>query len=443
MNAERNDRKPIDPTWAWEPFEPQARHPWTLALAGHLFRRAAFGATWKELERALDEGPLRSVDRLLRPEPDTEAFAERFDDYELAASRGDSVDGLRSWWLRRMIETPDPLREKMTLFWHGHFSADASRCKEARTMQRHVALLREHALGSYRTLLEEASRDPALLLTLGHERSRRARPQDGFARALLDAFTVGPDHFAESDVAEAARAFTGYFVLRERFRFVEREHDGGEKRILGKRGSFSGKEAVEVALTHRATPRNIARKIYRYLVSETADPSDALIAPLADLFAKDHDVGALVERILKSNLFFSEHALRQRIKDPVELAVGTVRAFEGTVATKALARDLDRLGMSLLHPPTEKGWIGGRHWIDRVRLGRRHALTVALLSTGGRYGGKLDPEGLCARNGRGDVAQVFLRSLLLHDDSGEAAAAAGSARSAAHSLVILSEYQLA
>jgi len=435
-------RDGIDPAWAWTPYEPDERRPWTLQRAGHLLRRAAFGATWNELARALEEGPRRTVDRLLRPEGEVDAFAEQFDEYEVAATGGGDSDGVRTWWLRRMIETPDTLREKLTLFWHGHFAADASRCKEARTMQQHVTLLRRHALGSYRSMLEEAAHDPAVLLTLGHYESRRARPQDGFARALLGAFTVGPDHFAEADVAEAARAFTGTFVLREQFRFVEREHDRGEKEILGCTGAFTGEEAVAVALEHRATPRNLARKLFRHFVSEAEEPGEELIVPLADAFAKDHDVGRLVETILRSNLFFSEIAYRQRIKDPVELAIGLVRGFEGMVATKALARDLDRLGMSLLHPPTERGWVGGRHWLDRVRLGRRHELALALLDEAGHYAGKLDPEKLAREHGRADAAGALLRSLLLQDDltSQESSPAA---RRAARTLVTLPEFQLA
>lgn len=432
----------IDPAWAWKPYWPDRQRPWTLALAGHLFRRAAFGASWRELERALAEGPGRTVDRLLRPGGEAEAFAERFDEYEVADSGGGASDGVRTWWLRRMIETPDPLRERMTLFWHGHFAAEASRCKEARTMQRHVALLRRHALGSYRALLQEASHDTAVLLTVGHDQSRKAQPQEGFARALLEAFTVGPGHYSEMDLAEAARAFTGIFVLRERFRFITREHDRGMKKILGRTGTFTGEEAVAVALEHHAAPRNIARKLYRLFVTEVQEPDDELIAPLADLFAKDHDAGKLVETILRSNLFFSEHACRQRIKNPVELAVGIVRAFEGMVSTGKLARDIDRLGMSLLHPPTERGWIGGRHWIDCVRLGRRHELAEALLGEGGRYGGKLDPKGLARRHGYADSAGAFLRSLLLQDDH-VGGTLPVSPRSAARSLVTLPEFQLA
>jgi len=438
----RPRRTEIDPAWAWEPYEPGDRRPWTPALAGHLYRRAGFGATSSELDRARVEGPRRTLDRLLRPEGDHAAFARRFDEYERSATGGGPSDGVRAWWLRRMIETPHPLLEKMTLFWHGRFAASASRVKEARTVQRHVALLRRHALGSYRSLLEEVSRDPALLLTVGAGENRRAAPRPGFARGLRERFTVGPGHFGEEDVREAARAFTGDFVRRERFRFVPREHDEGTKRILGRSGAFTRDDALAIALEHRAASRNLTRDLYRFLVSEAEEPSPALVAPLADSFAQDHDTARLVETMLRSNLFFSEHAVRRRIKSPVELAVGIVRGLEGMVATTTLARDLARLGCDLLHPPTLAGWAGGRHWIDRVSLGRRHALAAALLNGSGRYGGKLDPGARAGERGSAGAVGGFLRALFL-----QGGAAAGDpppdARRAVRALVVLPEFQLA
>ena len=142
-----------DPGWAWAPYAPEAQRPWNLALAAHLYRRATFGAGWGELQQALSDGPQRTVDKLLRPPADVEAFNRRYDESENAAAG--SVDGLRAWWLRRMMETPHPLLEKMTLFWHSYFAVNAGPVNNPGLMRDYVRLLRSHALGSFDSLLQD------------------------------------------------------------------------------------------------------------------------------------------------------------------------------------------------------------------------------------------------------------------------------------------------
>jgi len=133
-----------------------------LRWAGHLYRRAAFGSTWRQLEQALTEGPQRTVDRLVRPEGPIEEFHGSFDEYEKAAARSGDADEIRAWWLRRIIETPHPLLDKMTLFWHSHFGISNARVQNARLMGQHVQTLRRHALGRYQPLLEAVANDPRL-----------------------------------------------------------------------------------------------------------------------------------------------------------------------------------------------------------------------------------------------------------------------------------------
>ena len=440
---------PVDPARAWAPYRPDEERPWTLALAGHLFRRAAFGASWEQLQRALTIGPERAVDELVRPPGDVEASGREFDGYDEAI---DSVEALRAWWLRRMIDTPHPLRERMTLFWHDHFAIGATGQQSGTTMRRHLRLLRRHALGPFRPFLEDVSRDPAVLLWLGAEENRKAQPRDGFSRALFEEYTVGPGGFRESDVREAARAFTGAFVKNGRYRFVPREHDEGGKRIFDREGAFDGDDVVRLALEHPATPQNLVRALYRALISETDEPDESLIAPLARSFAEDFDVAKLVETMLRSNLFFSPTAYRRRIKSPVEFAVGVVRTLEGTVSTTRLAGDLERLGQSLLQPPTVKGWAGGRAWINRVTLVRRQDLARALLHGGKPYGNELDPGRVAAKHGHsGPQASIrFLLELFLQGDLEPAvadalgtAATAAELRRFAHDVVVLPEFQMA
>ncbi|MCK4294272.1 MAG: DUF1800 domain-containing protein [Planctomycetes bacterium] len=404
-----------DPRWAWAAYQPDASRPWNLARAAHLHRRAAFGATWGRLQQTLSDGPQPAVGKLLRPKADTAAFNRKYDEYETSAA---AVDALRAWWLRRIIQTPHPLMEKMTLFWHSHFATNAAKVKNARLMQRNIQLLRSQALKSFRSMLEGIRRDPAMLLWLGADASRKALPNESFARTLMETFTLGPGRYTKKDVREAARAFTGWFVLRGRLRYIPREHDAGVKQILGQKGSFTGNDVVRIVLEQPATARTLVRKLYRWLICETEQPTTRLITPLAESFARDYDILKLIETMLRSNLFFSPLAYRRRIKCPVEFALGIIKGLEGVVSTTQLARDLANLGQNLYHPPTENGWTGGRHWINSATLTGRHNLALALLSSSGPYANKLNPWPLAKKHGSStpESAMKLLLDLFLQTD---------------------------
>jgi len=453
MAAER----PADPAWAWAPYVPDAEHPWDLRRAGHLYRRAAFGADWDQLQQALREGPQRTIDRLLHPEADVEAFNAAHDGYETPASDTGSADGLRAWWLRRMIETPHPLLEKVTLFWHGYFATSNARVNSPRLMRDHASMLRRRALGSFAELLQDVSHDPAVLLWLGADANRKSQPNPSYPRHLLAEFTLGDGGYSEKDVAEAARAFTGWFVVRKELRYLAREHDGGVKEFLGQSGNWGGKDVVRIALEQPATARFVVRKLYRWLVSETDQPPDELLRPLADSFAADFDVARLVGTMLRSNLFFSDAAYRQRVKGPVEFAMGIIRGLEGMVPTARLGADLAQLGQNLYHPSTVKGWAGGRHWLNDWTVLERSKLARALLAGSGPYGKKLNPSAVAARHGHAgpESAGRFLLDLFVQGDvepgaieALRTAAEAGGdlpdlVRRFAHGIVTLPEFQLA
>ena len=446
-----------DPGWAWAAYEPQARRPWNLALAGHLYRRAGFGGSWEQLQQALSDGPQRTVDRLLRPQADVAAFNRRCDESEDIA--GGSLDGLRAWWLRRMMETPHPLLEKTTLFWHSYFATSGGDLNNARWMQEHVRLLRSHALGSFGSLLQAMSRDLAMLQWLGADANRKAAPNDSFVRPLLETFTLGPGHFTEDDVRDAARAFTGWFVLRGQVRYLTQEHDETVKHVLGHEGNFTAEDVVRIVLEQPATAHTIVRKLYRWLISETDEPSDALLTPLAGSFAKDYDVMRLAETMLRSNLFFSQQAYRQKVKGPVEYAIGITKALEAMVSATQLGQDAAGLGQDLCCPPTVKGWTGGRYWINTATLVGRHNLAASLLQSGQPYDGKLNPWAVAQKHGHTtpESSARFLLELLLQNDLEPGvreallqnmAAAGGEGpetalRRLAYAVTTLPEYQLA
>ncbi len=352
----------------WAPYQPRADHPWELRWAAHLFRRAGFGGDANTLRQAVAEGPTKTIDRLLEPAADVEEFEATFDRFEKTAAAGNSTDMLRAWWLRRMIETPHPLLEKLTLFWHDHFAAANRHVSSPQLMARHIRTLRSGALGSYRTLLQSAVDDPALLLSLGAQQSRRARPAKNVARQLLASWGVGPDHFSSRDLHETARALTGRFVLQNQLRVLPREHDPDPKNVLGQTGNWNAEDVVRIVAAHPATSENLVRKLYAWLISETEQPSPAQLAPLVQKFGPQGQILPVVETMLRSEHFFSAHAYRQRIKSPVEWAVGLARSLERTPPTVQLGEQLADLGQSLYDPPTSSGFPRGTDWIQPLTL---------------------------------------------------------------------------
>ncbi len=438
-----------DPQWAWARYDPDADRPWNLPLAGHLYRRAAFGGNWGQLQEALADGPQETVDRLVRPGSDVAEFNRTYDGFDADCG---SMEALSAWWLRRAISSPHPLLEKMTLFWHNHFAVTNANVKDVRPMCNHVHLLRTHALGQLEPMLLAVSSDPAMLISSDSSANRKSQPTEHYARLLMGQYCLGGDtgkggNFSETDISEAARAFTGWFVLKNRLRFFDREHDEGVKKILGQQGRFGSEDVVRIVLRHPASPPFLVRKLYRWLISESDEPSDALVAPLAESFAEDYDIGRLVETMLRSNLFFSPAAYRRRIKSPIEFALSIVRPMEELISTTQLVLDLVGLGQNLGYPPTSNGWDGGRSWISRVSLIGRNNLAQSLLAAKKPYSGKLDPTALVTKHNRTDAAQ-FVVDLYLQGDLDERRQAslpesAGQLRNFTQAVLTLPEFQLA
>ena len=175
---------------------------------------------------------------------------------------------------------------------------------------------------------------------------------------------------------------------------------------------------VRLASGHPATSRHLARRFYRWFVSEADEPADAFFAPLAERFSRDGDIGKLTDTILRSNLFFSDGANRRRIKSPLEFALGIVVALQGLVPTARLASDLSELGQNLGEPPTAAGWEGGTAWINPATLIGRASLATSLLSVDGPYGAGLDPRQAAEAHGRGAPATAgrWLIDLLIQGD---------------------------
>jgi uncharacterized protein (DUF1800 family) len=410
----------IDPKWAWQPYEPSEKAPWDLKKAGHLYRRAAFGANWNELQTAVQAGPKKTIDALLEGGPAQKQFDE--DTAKLAESitRFNNGKSASAWWLYRMLLGPHPLKEKLTLFWHNHFATSNAKVNNAGFMIGQYTLLHKHALGNFRTLLQEISKDPAMMFWLDTAQSKKAMPNENYARELMELFSLGIGHYTEKDVREAARAFTGWEIQAGKSVFNKNQHDAGEKTVLGQNGQFSGEDIVRICLEQKSAPYFLARKLFHFLVSETITPSDELLEPLATAFQKsDYDFGALLQTVLRSNLFFSPEVYRTRVKAPVDFALGIVRALEGRLGTTALAAALEELGQSVFYPPSVKGWDGGPAWLNGQTLLFRQNLALAITSTeDNRFGRHADPAALVRKHGKKTDADVldFYLDLFLQGD---------------------------
>jgi hypothetical protein len=417
----------VDPAWAWAPFEPTADQSWDRTLAAHLYRRAAFAARPDELQLAQREGPAATVDRLLAVSgAEREAFYTRVGGTLQALLVTGNVEQLPAWWLYTMLHTPAPLLERIALFWHGHFATSAAKVTDVQMLHDQNDILRRHALGQFGPLLAEASRDPAMLVWLDSTSNRKAHPNENFAREVMELFTIGLGQYSERDIQEAARAFTGWEVRNGRFRFNAAQHDEGEKTVLGQTGPWNGDDVLRILLEQPTTARFLVRKLLRYLVTETAEPTDELVEPLAAGFrSRDYDIAWLVGTVLKSNLFYSPHAVGQRIRSPVEFALGLLRSLEGTSNFYVLAGDLRGLGQGVFFPPNVAGWEGGRAWINSATLLGRANLAWALASgADGRYGRKLELVPLVERHTSGGPADRarWLAELLLGEPPSDAVA---------------------
>lgn len=346
----------------------------------HLMRRAGFGATPAELDGYSVSGFDATVTHLLDfNEQTTEPDLEQAIATAVTANQNQkqSAVGAGAVWLYRMANTAYPLREKMTLFWHGHFATAISKVRFPELMVRQNELFRRLALGNFRDLLRQVSRDPAMMIWLDTVHNRKAQANENYAREMMELFTLGIGNYTEQDVKQGARAFTGWTLAgyngkdtnpdEIKFAFNARQHDDGSKVFLGKTGNWNGDDILDIVLEQPAAAHFIARKLIVYFVTDT--PSDDYINRMATTFRdSNYDTRALVEAILRSPEFLDEANYHAQLKAPVEFAVSTVRLLNANVPWVQLATVCHQLGQELYNPPNVAGWPGGRSWVSTALL---------------------------------------------------------------------------
>jgi uncharacterized protein (DUF1800 family) len=287
---------------------------------------------------------------------------------------------LKAWWLTEMLGTASPFTERMTLFWHNHFTSSVRKVRSPPLMLRQNALLRKHALGNFGELLHAVSRDPAMLVYLDSATNRRGQPNENFARELMELFTLGEGRYGERDIKEAARAFTGWSIDLDtgEFLFRPRQHDDGVKTVLG-RSLESGTEVLDLLLAQPATAEYIAARLWREFVSPQLQPEE-LKRVAAALRDSRYDLRATMRALLLTPAFWAPENRAALIKSPTELVVGSMRQF-GIALSDPLpfAFLVAYLGQDLFAPPNVKGWPGGEAWINSTTLLARKQFLERLL----------------------------------------------------------------
>jgi len=403
----------------WTPYRPTPSSPWSLARAWTLRRRAGFAATWNELTRDRDDGADAAVSRVLagtcRIEGVPAEFQPTADLLGDAAAGASDAGRLQAWWLFRMLFTPDPLTERMALFWHNHFATSQLKVDDVAAMESQNETFRRHARGPFGELLHAMLRDPALLVWLDAPSNRKGRPNENLARELMELFTLGAGNYTENDVKEAARSLTGRAVAHGRFSLRDDDHDDGTKTILGRSDRFDGDKVVDWLLEHPATARRLASRLCHAFLGEDVADLPAVNELASRLGSDGLHIGRAVEVILRSELFFSERNMRAQIAGPVGFVVGTVRAleqFDPPPSTLLLAEWTGRMGQALFYPPNVGGWQGGRGWLAGRSVVARANFATALVE-GRLYSGARadipDLHNLATRHNRGQTSESALQ----------------------------------
>lgn len=340
------------------PFEPTRDEPFDLAKAGHLARRAGLGASLERRLALVRLGPERAVAACFARDEgeDVEAFADE-------AMVGDDLARLQGYRLWRLLAGRERLRERMSLFWHGHFATSIEKVLAPRAMAGQLRAFDALGLGRFAPLCAAVLRDPAMLRWLDGDRSQKGHANENLARELFELFALGRGAYGERDVQEAARALTGWVVEQGVARFAPRRHDEGDKTVLGSPGVHGVDELVTATLAQPACSRHLASRLLEVFVhpQPTAEEIEVLATRWRQL---DGDVGKLLRVLLRSRLFFSARARRSRVKDPLELVVGLVRELGATASPHRLAEAASQLGQTLLAPPSVEGWPRDRAWLS-------------------------------------------------------------------------------
>ena len=378
-----------------------------IALMAHLMRRAGFGARYEELEERAAKGYEATVEELLHPEDNPDGLemdlAERY-----FIEWNHHTRGLPEYTAWRMINSRAALVEKMTLFWHGILCTADSKTQSYITSHVELEMFRRCGMGSFRDMLLEISKDPAMIYYLDNCLSHKGAINENYGRELLELFSMGVGmdgkfNYTEDDVKECARAFTGWTIANGipgqpygryegRFVYNPADHDDGEKTFLGETGDFNGEDIIDIICKQPSAARFLSRHLYRYFIADDAQVPSWMDTPPVDpetiklledeYFRSNYDIRSMLRVLFHSDAFMN--ARFSRIKSPIETVIGTLRLAGDWTSPKPgfewIFDEMKFMGQEILNPPSVEGWHTGQEWIDGGTLVHRINFTAEFVA---------------------------------------------------------------
>lgn len=287
------------------------------------------------------------------------------------------VKELNHAWIYKISNSKEILREKMTLFWANHFA-----CQDRFILyiQKYNNTLRYHALGNFKDFVKAISKEPSMIDYLDLKQNKKGRPNENFARELLELFTLGVGNYSEEDIKEIAKAFTGYdYDFEGDFVFKENQHNDDFKYVFNKAGHYDGDDIIDLIFEKKQCARFICTKLYRYFVNTTINKDH--IEDLTNVFYPNYNIESVLHYMFTQDWFYNPEHIGNKIKSPVELIAGISHTVPVTFKeTDQILSIQKMLGQMLLYPPNVAGWKGGKSWIDSNTLMIRLKLPSVLLS---------------------------------------------------------------
>jgi uncharacterized protein (DUF1800 family) len=385
-------------------------------LIPHLLRRAGFGGSPAEQAQYEGMGFEEAVQYLLNYQSIDNSNLDAITPNIRTSYSGTVPTGqnegnnLATWWLNRMVQTPRPLEEKMTLFWHNHFATAISKVQNGYLMYQQNQMLRSNALGNFGTMMTDVTWDGAMLIWLDGVSNLESNPNQNYAREVMEVFTTGRGPYTQNDVIEGANAFTGFYIdSLGQGQWNPAKHYNLPGTFLGITEAFTPQQILDILVPHPSTAANLSTELFEFFAYP--NPSQDTIDRLSQVYLNSgYDIYSLVEAILTSAEFQSNQAYLANVKSPTEYVVGSLRALNATVTDRELINTTSNQGQLLFDPPTVFGWPIGINWINTGSIMERFNFPLNIQTTQQNSASGLNPDehfGPGMSNGVQDIANIL------------------------------------